>query len=251
MARYSQLRSGNSTGSISIKQSDISVTAENDADGRLQHLNLKILKLPCDLKDNDEVYAEIYDKRNEKRISLGTKAKPKPVIKEYIGDYERPSIRIYAISPGISVIKAKSKWFTIRSATKTEQEAEGIVDIEPSDNLGERLWKLNIDHDEGPVLYVHSGEEYDVKNQIVGDPTIQAFVIPEVLNQILNYLADNIQDENQEEPSWMEKWQSWLEREGQKVFDPDEDEKDEWLEDIVGHFAKKMKFRSRLIETGD
>ncbi len=129
-------------------------------------------------------------------------------------------------------------------ATDEQDEAARtpLLPLRSSGDLGQRLWRLEID--EGPPVLVNSGVG-DWKAFAL-DPHFQALVYPEILRQIALW-AVRENDNSEEDGDEAAAWRRFLVGLG---FDPREappDEADQWADEVATAFARKHKFLQKLV----
>ena len=124
-------------------------------------------------------------------------------------------------------------------------QSESLLPMEPAD-LGQRLWKLNIDED-GPVLQFNSNVFPNAAGTENYFP-FTALVIPDALRQVLQFISNEPEKLDDEGDPWY-LWGKWIKDIGAN-FPPldteDEQEKSRWCNDVVDIFCDKYKFADQL-----
>jgi len=131
---------------------------------------------------------------------------------------------------------------------RDDSQSESLLPMEAVD-LGERLWKLVIKEDEGPVLQFNmlvfpsaSGAENYVP--------FGALVIPEALRQVMTWIVHNPGCLEDEAGPWGA-WANWLIGIGSEPppLDPENGEDEIWCDRVVDRFCGHFRFASQLQET--
>lgn len=242
--KYRQQFSGNATDAALIKQADIEIFSTENKNGKLVKFDVHVKEYPGTLDKLDEAFIQIVSDQNEIIVPLGEISGSSRANDIDVSNFERPKARVFVRNKVAAKILAKTKWFSLRKAASSEGSAHGILPIDFSD-LGEELWRLKFEQDDGPVVFVNSSEELGVKELVSQDTKVLAFIFPEILRQILHKLHYS-QDS---EEDWIEAWKNWLQSQAAELpdEDADEDEVEDWANQVVAAFANRQKFLTKLI----
>jgi hypothetical protein len=143
----------------------------------------------------------------------------------------------------------------LRAAVEANEGGrQHLLPVEPSGDLGEKLWELRFDGDSEPVLYVSDDVEVGMLARIRGNPLLQALILPQAVELVLRQLADSPGDEDDD--GWKGRWTAYLSARGIEVPD-DRTEADvcaQWARDASHAFAREHRFltmaRAHLVEDG-
>lgn len=127
-----------------------------------------------------------------------------------------------------------------------DEQSDSILPMQPLD-LGERLWKLDIVENDGPILFFNS----NVFSNASGCENYLPFatlVLPDALRQVMQYISnepDVLEDENE---VWYP-WGNWLDSIGVERPPKDLDDeagKSRWCDEVVECFCNLHKFSEKL-----
>lgn len=130
---------------------------------------------------------------------------------------------------------------------RDDAQSESLLPMEAVD-LGERVWKLAIKEDEGPVLQFNvqvfpsaAGAENYVP--------FGALVIPEALRQVMVWIAKNPDCLEDEAGPWAG-WANWLKGIGAEPLplDAEDGECQIWCDRVADRFCGHFRFASQLHE---
>ncbi len=113
-------------------------------------------------------------------------------------------------------------------------------------NLGEELWRLQIDRDRGPELCVNNRVP-GLADQVTSDPLVQGLVLPSVLGHVVQAVLDS-----DDEAEWVEDWKIFCARLiGEDIdwdinTEEDEQQIDELVKRIVQRFVESQRYTTRV-----
>lgn len=133
--------------------------------------------------------------------------------------------------------------------------AEGIKPLRKSDtperqpllpmretDLGEELWRVDLDDRNGPWLVVNSRVP-GLASKLRSDLLVQGLILPHALREVLRRLPSEGEDE--EDHDWGDDWRKFL-RELDVPIEPDESSDEEalheWVENAVDRFSRLKRF---------
>ena len=141
--------------------------------------------------------------------------------------------------------------------------AEGLRPIQKSDaperdpllplretDLGEELWRIDLNDRNGPWLVVNSRVP-GLAARLRSDVLVQGLILPHALREVLRRLP--AEGEDDEDRDWGDNWRKFL---GQLDVTPepddsaDEDSVQEWIEDAVDRFSRLKRF-AELVRTSN
>lgn len=212
------------------------------------------IQLPAELKldSSAKVYVEPYVKSSSMRFAFGT-----------VGDITPPPNCVLSeIDAGATVL------FRVKVVDETEEvgrilaSANGIRpedDVDGNDrrpllpvrsvNLGEEIWRLEIDKDDGPSLVVNSRIP-DLIEKLKNDIHLQGVIYPEVVRRLVFVVFGSDRDWDDEE-EWVKDWIGWFEVQLGRGIAEDENEDSDAVEslanDVASAFSDKNGFASKLI----
>lgn len=244
-----QSHTTNPTGIKKIHRSDIDIEVTYRSDKRhafmLNRLEIEKYGLP----ENSSLWIVAYAGFTEDRICPGT-------IKELTIPFSRNLsqidnlkplfFRIFVCEPETEKIIASCEGITARKDT----EEEGSLPILPveQDDLGERLWILQAEQEEPPVLIVNNDPDLRMMDRLGKDaePHFRALIIPEAVNRALEYVARTDTDAD-----WKQAWISFVVKLGKPSPDElDEEAPDkicEWANEVVEAWLKTNPVKNQIL----
>jgi len=243
----------NSTGRKRIHREHIRIRLNDERGGQPPTFTADI-QIPEELKldRSAKVYVEPYVKSSSMRFDFGT-----------VGLIAPPANCVLTeIDAGATVL------FRVKVVDETEEigrilaSANGIRPEDDSDgddrrpllpvrscNLGEAIWRLDVDRDAGPTLVVNNRIP-DLIETLKRDVCLQGVIYPEVVRR----LAIDVfgpESEHDEEEGWLADWKAWFEEQlGREIADGEADDPDavaSLADEIASGFAEKNRFASNLI----
>ncbi len=133
--------------------------------------------------------------------------------------------------------------------------AEGIRPFQKSDtperqpllplretDLGEELWRIDLDDRNGPWLVINSRVP-GLAARLRSDLLVQGLILPHALREVLRHLPPEGEDEDGHD--WGDDWRKFL-RQLDVSLEPDdtsdEESVQEWIEDAVDRFSRLKQF---------
>lgn len=126
-------------------------------------------------------------------------------------------------------------------------ERDPLLPLRETD-LGEELWRIDLDDRNGPWLVVNSRVP-GLATRLRTDALVQGLILPHALREVLRRLP--AEGEDDEDYDWGNNWRKFL---GQLdiALEPDdsndEDSVQEWIEEAVGRFSHLKRF-AELVRT--
>jgi len=136
-----------------------------------------------------------------------------------------------------------------RAGKQTAAGRRGILPVEPKE-LGQRLWRLEFtDHE--VYLYVNK-DVPELVDRVRTDPLFYAVVYPEVVRRVLMQAISENVDIEEDDDHWPVLWLRFGKnlhpmRDTPPTHDATEEEREEWVEDVVEAFCKSHTVRDKYI----
>jgi hypothetical protein len=194
-----------------------------------------------DLDKDSKIYVYVSAGSSEMRFTLGTLGNPKIPKNRLL--VELPTeltfwFRLIVVDPIDSRILASAE--KVRPKSSHEDTREPILPVETRD-LGNILWKMNIQPDELPVLYLNK-EFPNITDRFKTDKVFQILVLPQAVRMCLEHLIASDYDKNPD--SWQYKWIVFLKELKMHTSLPHIDDDDivkiKWLDKAINKFSKNV-----------
>jgi hypothetical protein len=139
----------------------------------------------------------------------------------------------------------------LASADRVRPSIEGehigrksIFPVEYRD-LGQEIWRVEIDDDAGPSLLLNS-KVPALMNRIHDNPLVAGALLPAAFRIVLNHLAYNPAEDDEDGSGWKSEWKRFC-VEGLDIDDdPDELEdneaRDAWVDQVSGKYCESRSF---------
>lgn len=226
-------RKSNPTGLTDIPKQNITISETLTPDGlefRLARLEVAGLHLSPALK----VVCVVRTGRNIQHFGLGT-----------VGNLDRRKQQLTQASTDVSPVyrillheQGNPRLIASAENLRARQDGAGdsILPIRCVD-LGEEIWRLQLDGGAGPALAVNN-RVFSSPQETEGRPWFIPMVLPQVLRDILHRLPDT-------DEVWAQEWEAWLISELGRSL-PDLEEEDDpavfrdWVDDTVQQFCQRF-----------
>ena len=197
-----------------------------------------------DLDRAARVVMEAYFRSSSMRFPCGTVgsiAIPSQLVLTDIDRGGAIQFRLLVIAPdGSGRIVASAEGLKPLQKSDTP-ERQPLLPLRETD-LGEELWRVDIDDRNGPWLVINSRVP-GLAGKLRTDLLIQGLILPHALREVLRHLPSEGEDE--EDHDWGDDWRKFLEQ--LDVAPEPEDSSDEeslhqWVEDAVDRFSRLKRF---------
>lgn len=234
-------RKSNPTGLTDLPKQSVTISETSTPGGlefRLAQLDVTGLNLSPDLR----VVCMVRTGRNVQHFDLGTVGHPdrrKYQLTQTSMDVS-PVYRILLHEQGNPRLTASAENLRARQ----DGTGDSILPIRCVD-LGEEIWRLQIDAGAGPALAVNS-RVFSSPQETEGRPWFIPMVLPQVLRDILRRLPDT-------DEVWAHEWEAWLISELGRPL-PDLEEEDDpalfkdWVDETVQHFCQRFGILTEFID---
>jgi len=200
-----------------------------------------------DLDPSATVALEAYFRSSSMRFSCGTAAAINVPPRLQLTDIDRGGaiqFRLLVIaSDGSGRILASAEG--LKPVQDANQERQPLLRLRETD-LGDQLWRVDLDDRNGPWLVVNSRIP-GLVSQLKSSPLVQGLVLPHALRAVLSALpSEGVEDGDED---WGNDWRQFLEQLGLSTEpdDPtDDDSKIDWVEQAVERFCSLRRFAEVL-----
>lgn len=195
------------------------------------------------------VVVEPYRQLARRRIDCGTVGSLEVPVSEPLPEFNTADgvlVDVKVIGVGADDGKLLAAARHVRPEASTAGGKDPILPIAPSQDLGQRLWRIELDST--PTVFVNAGIG-DWKG-FTREPHFQALVFPEVVRQVALWVYEN-RETVEDDDAALAQWHRFLTSIGKDVIGnpPDEDEEAAWAEDAAAAFCRRHKFLDRILLT--
>ena len=247
----------NSTGRKNINREHVSIYLNKaTSPDRAQAFSADLSFPPqLDLDPQSSVYVEAYVRSSTMRFPYGTVGLIRPPVDTALTDIDQGAavlFRVKVVDESAEVGKIVAAADGLRPLTETE-ESEGRKALLPlvKIDLGEAVWRLQIEGGAMPVLQINNRIP-DLRERLFDDPLLAGAIYTEALRQVLTAIF--FDDQLDDEMEWVVNWKKFIaEVRGVPLPDEidDEDNKNlalEIIEETVEKFVERRQFASKAIK---
>lgn len=213
------------------------------------------IQLPAELRLDSaaKIYVEPYVKSSSMRFDFGTVGCVTPPTSCLLSDIDVGGAVLFRVKV-VDETDEVGRILASANGIRPEDDADGD-DRRPllpvrSINLGEEIWRLEIDKDAGPTLVV-SNRVPDLIETLKRDVFLQGVIYPEVVRRLIHeiYRPGGGFGEDEE---WVIDWRAWFEAQlGREIADDEADDIEAvtlLANDVVASFAGQNRFASNFLE---
>lgn len=138
-----------------------------------------------------------------------------------------------------------------------EDDSENRRSIFPIEhrNLGDEVWKVEIEYGDRPILIVNS-QIPGFDRRLLESPMMQGLLLPAALRIVLKELVQVSETgESEDELGWREEWLEYcrgeLRAEGDPRELPDENAKEDWIDEVVRQFCENLALIKRIRDASE
>lgn len=241
----------NSTGRKRLLRENVRIRLVEQARGLPPAFTAEIrLDSGLKLDPSARVYIEPYVKSSSMRFDFGTVAaisQPESCVLSDIDAGANVLFRVKVVSSGAPAGKVLAAADGIRPADDSGESRKSLLPLKTAD-LGQEVWRLEVDKDSGPVLTLNNRIP-EIADRLKADPLFQGAIYPEVVRQLARRLLANGGESDEDETEWVLDWKNWmqtvLEREFEDPDELDEDSLAELADELVEAFARSNGFVTR------
>jgi len=237
----------NYTGRKKIKRQDITITVF-DKNGVLDFktdMDLSEYGLPPE----SPVYVEAYRQTSWMRFESGVVCDPKAQTDNRLSEFDsldgiRFRIKVSDREGAHGKLLAVAD--KIRPVKPEEGDAERLCILPVQSEEMDCIWKIKFDRN--PVLLI--SKRAGSKDIISKSPEFISLVYPAILREVLREIKQSDDDWQEDEEAWQIQWISFINLlpgvgEMPELSDENDDAYDQWVEDAVGAFSRRLK----IVET--
>lgn len=237
----------NFTGRRRVTRERVSVRLEPTCEGpvvSVDRLHLDGLDLPPEA----EVYVEVYRQTGCDRFACGTVGGlqlPRQQTLDSFDELDGLLVRVKVVGTGERAGLLLAAGRQIPPAAGEDAPAMSLLPVQPSGDLGQRLWKLDLEGE--PTLLVNA--DLGDWREVTASPLFIATVFPEVVRQVALWLLEHIDDGSAPEGHVAGLWHGFLLALGgvpSVTAHEDSEEADEWADTVSAAFARRHRFVDHL-----
>jgi hypothetical protein len=237
----------NSTGRKKISQDKIDLRILSVVPGEPLKAKIGIDLGSLDLPSSAAVSVEAYHRSTAMRFdcgTVGTKKIPETLILNELDQAGGVLFRIKIVDRESQPGKILASADRVRPSIEGEHMGrKSIFPVEYRD-LGQEIWRVDIDDDAGPFLLLNS-KIPALMHRIDDNPIIAGALLPAAFRIVLQHIVSNLSEDDEEGGGWKTDWKRFC-REGLGVDDEPEDLEDDdreiWVADVVRRYCEARAF---------
>ncbi len=241
----------NSTGRKKLRQDNVELYLLAPVDGEplKARLNLKLDKL--ELPQAAAISVEAYQRSSSMRFDCGTVANKRIPEVFSLNEIDRTGSVLFRVK----VVDSEGQQGKIlasadRLRPTSEADNTGRKSIFPVEyrDLGQEIWRVEIDDDAGPVLLLNS-KIPALMHRIQENPLLAGSILPVAFKTVLEFVVTNTAEDDEEGTGWKTEWLKFCD-EGLGVTEhpddlPDTEARDSWVKNTVIKFCEARTFVDR------
>lgn len=242
----------NFTGRKKLMRTSIQIHVHEALGGQAQSFTAN-LNIPPDLRLDPQarVYVEAYVGASTMRFDFGTVAAISHPEDCFLSDIDAGAPVLFRVRV-VDETQHVGRLLAAANGIRPEGDNDGkdrksLLPLRSCD-LGEEVWRLEVDSDNGPTLAVNNRIP-GVVERLPYDTVLMAVIYPEVVRQMAWRVWDP-ESGFDDEAEWLIDWKKWLtEQLGREVTTAhslDSGMIDELGNEVAGNFAAKHKFASAM-----
>jgi hypothetical protein len=237
----------NSTGRKKISQDKIDVRILAPVPGEPMRAKLRIDLESLGLPASASVSVEAYHHSTAMRFDCGTVGAKKVPEVFSLNELDQAGGVLFRIKVvDCEVQKGKILASADRVRPSVEGEHIGRKSIFPVEyrDLGQEVWQVDIDDDAGPFLLLNS-KIPALMHRLQENPLVAGALLPAAFRIVLRHIAYSPSEDDEDGVGWKADWRRFC-SEGLGVDDDpedlDDDERDEWVDDVVRRYCETRAF---------
>lgn len=245
------IRRFNYTNRIRIHRSDVRITIREDDGKPAFDADLSALA-DYDLPLESHIFVEAYRQTNWMRFSFGQVGAITPAKDRRLSEFdtaEGVKFRV-KVTPhsDIHILLAEADQITLSSSEQAEGERKPLLPVKPQ-KLDDQIYRVDFSGG-APILLIN--KECGNYADIGRSPAFMALAYPSVFREILNRVLLIEKHEDDANPDlWQSRWvkfASLFPGLGELPLPDDTDGRNDWIDDAVSAFAKKLQARTKFSE---
>jgi hypothetical protein len=212
------------------------------------------ISLPADLAlpSDARVYLEPYVGSSSMRFEFGSVGVPITPERCVMSEVDAGASILFRLKV-VDESEVVGRILAAADGLRPEGDADG-QDRKPllplrSMDLGEEIWRLDLDKDAGPTLCINNRVP-NLAERLQSDALLQGVIYPQVARQVLRYVQSEKASVDDADADWMNDWSDWFDEELGRSLEEEEIDDDFALETLVNElasaFATRMKFASTV-----
>lgn len=137
----------------------------------------------------------------------------------------------------------------LKAGPKTATGRRGILPVEKAD-LGDELWKLDFRSED--VFLLVNQRIQGLSERVRFDAAIYTLIYPAIIREVLQRALNEQTDDDEDSERWPVLWLKFGRRLHPEGFQPpeseDEDEREEWIAEVVSAFCREHCLREKFIQ---
>ena len=235
------IRRFNFTGRQRITRDMYSFRVQKPSSGHAGGFEAELSELrKLGVPSESRVFVEAYARQSSVRFDFGTVGNlvpPESNLLDEIDEGEVPQFRILVVdvvrTPGRLLAYAEQ----IRPTEEGEDESRKPLLPLYTRDIGEQMWKVQVDSDAQPALVINSRVP-QLRTLLDSDPILRGVIFPAAMREVLRVV---LQEDMDAEQDWVRDWRRFAETlVGEELSDGEsEDSNASRIEDIVEAFCER------------
>ncbi len=245
------IRKFNYTDRIRIKRDDLRISLVKKNDQNWFEADLSKLT-SYELPNGSLIFLEAYRHTNWMRFDFGQVEKITPPKDLHLKLFDTPTgikFRVKVTASGaVHKLLAEANAIPLITPDDEASRKSPLLDVEPTNELGNEIYRVGFPEDGNPVLYINS----EVGNyKIIGkSPAFLSLALPAIVREILfRIVITHDWNDDTDMNDWRSRWIRFATSlPGSDELPNTSDERLDWIQDIVSLFAKKEKLKAQFKE---
>lgn len=247
------IRKFNYTNRVKIKREDVCINWVSSDEQNWFDADLSKLLVNYEFPDDSSVFLEAYRQTNWMRFDFGTIGNLKPPKDPHLRLFDSPhgvKFRVKITASGdVHKLLAEANAIPLITPDDENSQDSPLLDVEPTDQLGDEVYRVGFPEEGKPVLYINS----ELGNyKIIGrSSAFLSLVLPAAVREILFriVIVDDWSDDTDMD-NWRSRWIKYANTlpENDQLSDIEKEDRLDWIQETVSRFAKKQKLKAQFKE---
>lgn len=243
----------NSTGRKRIMRADIKISMLEALPGEPLQARAELNLVDYGFPPDAQVTIEAYHRASGQRFNCNTVEAlniPSPLVLDEVDHSGTVLFRVKVVNNEEPLGQLLGSAERIQPKSETDNKGKKPLFPVLHRDIGAEIWKVELGPDHGPNLVLNNRLP-DFRHRLQQDPLLQGLMLPAALRIVLEALikdSDGIVDDDEDwKTDWKEFCKSGLSiHEGPPGLGSEEEEKAEWIDNVIKKFSKKHNFLKKI-----